>query len=153
MALEPSPECGSHLFQRGAPRVVPETLVERDDRGVAPVLESPALARGQLVLGEDGHQLLADLRRLEVRDGVEQQLVGVLGGVPLEELLQRAELVAGVGVGVAAQQGNRPLLDMPRPHVSPVSDPARNHVLGGHPLRGLDVGTDHLQRLALRFPG
>jgi hypothetical protein len=69
--------------------------------------------------------------------------------VPLEELLERPELVVGVGVGVTAQEGNRPLLDLLRPDLVPVPEPGRDQVLSGELLRRLEVGADGVGRFLL----
>ena len=128
-------------------------LEHRDDGVVAAVLEAAALGgaqqRSQFVVREDGNELVADLRRLEAGHRVRALLVGVLGGVPLEELLERAELVVGVGVRIAAQKGDRPLLDLLRPDSVPAREASRDQVLSSEPLRRLEVGADRLGRFLL----
>ena len=74
----------------------------------------------------------------------------LLGGQPLEELLQGAELVAGVGGAVPAQQPGHPLLDILPPDVSPAGTaglPAQ--VRGGEPSHRLGVGPDRPGSFAL----
>ena len=106
----------------------------RDDRGVAALGEAAARARlfqpGQLLGGEDRDQLVGDGRGLQPGHRVGQL---VLGGQPLEELLQGAVLVAGVGGAVpvpaamsstAGCPGCRPAPRWPR---RPPGKAAANH--------------------------
>ena len=70
----------------------------RDDRRVAPLLEAVAragtLQPRQLLTGEDRDGLVGDVRGLQPGHRVGQL---VLGGEPLQELLQRPVLVVLLG--------------------------------------------------------
>jgi hypothetical protein len=104
------------------------------------------LEPGQFPGGEDRDQLGRDARRRQPGHRVGQL---VLGGEPLEELLQGAVLVAGVGGAVAAQQPRHPLLDVAAGDLLPAApDRPPGQTCGGEPLHRLGVGPGRLGGLA-----
>jgi hypothetical protein len=74
----------------------------------------------------------------------------LLGGEPLEEVLQRPELVAGIGAAVVVQEAGGPLLDVLPGYLLPAGMAgAGEEVGGGEPGHRLGVGGDGLGGVAL----
>src|SRR5271166_2737416 len=76
----------------------------------------------------------------------------LLAGQPLEELLQGAELVAGVGGAVPLKEQGHPLLHVALAHLLPPCVAVagrREQAGGGEPLHRLGIGPDRLGGLAL----
>jgi len=74
----------------------------------------------------------------------------LLGGEPSEELLQRAELVAGVCGAVPVQQPHHPLLHVVLADLLPAGPAGLpQQVGGGEPGHRLDIGPDRPGGLAL----
>jgi len=146
-----------------APRVVGVVAVTRqfrqahpgrpehgDHGGVSALLERPAragaLQPGQVIAVEDRDGLVRDVRRSQPAHRVGNL---VLGGEPLEELLQRAELVAGVRGAVPLQQPHHPPLHILPADLPPAGPADLQQAGGGEPLHRPGIGPDRLGGLAL----
>jgi hypothetical protein len=99
-----------------------------------------------LFSGENRHQLLGDRWRMQPGHRVGELF---LLRQPLEELLQRPVLVAGVRIAVEAEQPHHPALHIMALYlVPPGAGGPRDQVGGGELLHRLGVGPHRLDRSA-----
>jgi len=127
-------------------------LPEHGDQGGVAALRERAARAGALQLwqvpgGEDRDGLAGDAGRLQPGHGVGDL---VLGGEPLEELLEGTVLVAGVRAAVPAQQPHDPPLDVLLADLFPAGEAGlAAQVGGGEPLHRLGIGPYRLGGLPL----
>src|SRR5208282_2648406 len=106
-----------------------------------------ALQPGQVPCGEDRDGLVRDAGRLQPGHRIGDLF---LGGQPLEELLEGAELVAGVRAAVPVQQPHNPPLDVLLADLFPAGEAGLPAQVGsGEPLHRLDIGPYCLAGLPL----
>src|SRR5271157_1792791 len=122
-----------------------------DQGGVAALRERAARAGAlqpwQVPCGEDRDGLVGDAGRLQPGHGVGDL---VLGGEPLEELLEGTVLVAGVRGAVPVQQPHNPPLDVLLADLFPAGEAGLPAQVGsGEPLHRLDIGPYCLAGLPL----